>query len=128
MKKNYYEHTFIVNAVLDEEDIKATVQKHIDYLKDNGAEIEEVDEWGIQRLAYQIDGKRSGYYVNTYFDAPSDLIAKFERQLQIDDNIMRYLSIKYDNKMKKHRELQKKGLVPEVFPEVSTEGEEEAEA
>lgn len=128
MKKNYYEHTFIVNAVLDEEDIKATVQKHIDFLKDNGAEIEEVDEWGIQRLAYQIDGKRSGYYVNAYFDAPSDLIAKFERQLQIDDNIMRYLSIKYDNKMKKHRELQKKGLVPEVFPEVSPEGEEEAEA
>jgi small subunit ribosomal protein S6 len=124
MKTNYYEHSFIVNAVLDEEDVKATVQKHIDFLKANGAEIDEVNEWGIQRLAYDIDGKRSGFYVNAYFNAPSDLIARFERQLQIDDNIIRYLTIKYDNKMLRHRELQKKGQIPEVFPEVAVEGDE----
>jgi len=124
MKTNFYEHTLIVNAVLEEEDVKATVQKHLDFLKANGAEMDEVSEWGIQRLAYDIDGKRSGYYVNMYFDAPSDLIVKFERQLQIDDNVMRYLTIKYDNKMKRHLELQRKNQVPEVFPEIPVEGEE----
>lgn len=124
MKSNYYEHTFIVNAVLDEQDIKANVEKHLGFLKENGAEIEEANEWGIQRLAYEIDGKRSGYYVNIYFTGPSDLIARFERQLQIDDNIIRYLTIKYDNKMKRHRELQKKGTVPEVFPQVVSESDE----
>lgn len=124
MKKNFYEHTFIVNTVLDEADVKATIEKHINYMKDNGADFDEINEWGIQRLAYDIDGKRSGFYVNAYFTAPSDLIAKFERQLQIDDNIIRYLTIKYDNKMLRHRELQKKGQVPEVFPEIPVEGDD----
>ncbi len=125
MKSNYYEHLFIVNSVLDEEEIKAIVNKHIDFLKENGAEIEETDEWGIKRLAYEIDGKRSGYYVNVYFDAPADLIARHERQLTIDDNILRFITLKYDNKMKQHRELQKKGEVPSIFVEVPSEEEEE---
>lgn len=122
MKTNYYEHLLVVNAVIDEEEIKTTVQTYVDFLKENGCEIDEVNEWGIQRLAYDIDGKRSGYYVNLYFTGPASVIATLERKEQIDDNIMRYISIKYDNKMLRHRELQKKGAVPEVFPDTD-EGE-----
>lgn len=123
MKTNYYEHLLVVNAVIDEEEIKSTVQKYVDFLKENGCEMDEVNEWGIQRLAYEIDGKRSGYYVNLYFTGPASVIATLERNEQIDDNIMRYMTIKYDNKMLRHRELQKKGAVPEVFPEIEEEGE-----
>ncbi len=122
MKTNYYEHLLVVNAVIDEEEIKTTVQTYVDFLKENGCEIDEVNEWGIQRLAYDIDGKRSGYYVNLYFTGPASVIATLERKEQIDDNIMRYITIKYDNKMLRHRELQKKGAVPEVFPDTD-EGE-----
>lgn len=114
MKKNYYELTYIVNAVLEEEQIKATVKKFTDFLTNNGAEIDEVNEWGIQSLAYEIDRKQTGYYVNAYFTAPGDLIAKIERQMQIDDNVMRYLNIRYDNKMLAYRELQKKGELPQL--------------
>lgn len=112
MKKNYYELTYIVNAVLDEEQIKASVAKFTDFLTTNGAEIDEVAEWGIQSLEYEIDKKGTGYYVNVYFTAPGELIAKLERAMQIDDNIMRYLNIRYDNKMLQYRELQKKGETP----------------
>lgn len=112
MKKNYYELTYIVNAVLDEEQIKASVAKFTDFLTTNGAEIDEVAEWGIQSLEYEIDKKGTGYYVNVYFTAPGELIAKLERAMQIDDNIMRYLNIRYDNKMLQYRELQKKGEIP----------------
>jgi small subunit ribosomal protein S6 len=114
MRKNYYELTYIVNAVLDEEQIKATVTKFTDFLTSNGAEIDEVNEWGIQSLAYDIDKKSTGYYVNAYFTAPGDIIVKLERQMQIDDNVMRYLNIKYDNKMIAYRELQKTGTVPQL--------------
>ncbi|MCH8566610.1 MAG: 30S ribosomal protein S6 [Balneolales bacterium] len=124
MKKNYYEHLLIINPVIDEEEIKATMNKHLDYLKEKGCDFDEVNEWGIQRLAYDIDGKRSGFYVNVYFTGPSDVLAPYERNLQIDDNVMRYMTIKYDNKMLRHRELQKKGAVPEVFPEIPDEDEE----
>lgn len=114
MKKNYYELTYIVNPVLEEDQIKATVSKFTDYLTSNGAEIDEINEWGIQSLAYEIDRKSTGYYVNAFFTAPGELIAKLERQMQIDDNVMRYLNIKYDNKMLKFRELQKKGITPQL--------------
>jgi len=112
MKKNYYELTYIVNAVLDEEQIKATVSKFTDFLTANGAEIDEIAEWGIQSLEYEIDRKATGYYVNAYYSAPGELIAKLERAMQIDDNVMRYLNIRCDNKMLQYRELQKKGETP----------------
>ncbi len=112
MKKNYYELTYIVNAVLDEEQIKATVTKFTEFLTNNAAEIDEIAEWGIQSFEYEIDKKSTGYYVNVYFSAPGELIVKLERAMQIDDNVMRYLTIRYDNKMLQYRELQKKGETP----------------
>lgn len=114
MKKNYYELTYIVNPVLDEEQTKTTVTKFTDFLTNNGAEIDEMNEWGLQSLAYEINRKNTGYYVNAFFTAPGELIAKLERQMQIDDNVMRYLTLKYDNKMLAYRELQKSGTVPQL--------------
>jgi len=115
MKSNFYELTYIVNPVLDEEDYKNTVEKFTKLLTDQGAEVEEVDEWGLRQFSYEIEGKKSGYYVNAYFDAPAEAIAKIERALRIDDNIIRYLTLKYDAKMLRHRELQKKNEVPDIF-------------
>lgn len=126
MKKNFYELTFVINPVLEEEDIKSSVEKYISYLKENDAEIDEVDEWGMKSFAYEIDGKGSGYYVNAYFTAPGELIAKLERVFQIDDHVMRYLTIRYDNKMLKNRELRKKGKAPGIFDVPEETGEEES--
>ncbi len=117
MAKNFYELTYIVNPVLEDDQVKETVAKFTALLEENGAEIEETDEWGIQRLAYEIEGKGSGYYINSYFTAEGELIAKLERAFQIDDNILRFLTLKYDAKMLRHRELKKKGELPLVFEE-----------
>jgi len=115
MKKIFYELTYIVNPVLDEEEYKSVVEKFTKLLTDNDAEVEEVDEWGLRQFAYEMDGKKSGYYVNAYFDAPASAIEKIERAMRIDDNVMRYLTLKYDAKMLRHRELQKKNEVPDIF-------------
>ncbi|MDX1619103.1 MAG: 30S ribosomal protein S6 [Balneolaceae bacterium] len=123
MSKNYYELTYIINPVLDDEEFTQIVNKYTDYIKDNDGEIDEVDEWGIRKLEYEMDGKGSGYYVNAYFHAPGELIEKLERQLRIDDNILRYLTLKYDAKMLRHREQQKKGTVPNIFAQEETDEE-----
>jgi small subunit ribosomal protein S6 len=65
----------------------------------------------MRSLAYPIKKKSSGYYLNAYFTAPGAIIVKLERQLEIDDHVLRYLTIKYDNKMLLYREQQKKGVV-----------------
>lgn len=124
MSKNYYEFTYIVNPVLEENQYKAAVEKVTKLFTDNGAEIEEVDEWGLRKFAYEIDKKNSGYYVNMYLTSPGEAISIVERSMRIDDQFMRYLTLKYDAKMLRHRELVKKNAVPNVFEvqEEATEG------
>lgn len=102
-----YELTYIVNGVLSDEQIKNTVQRVSKYIDENGGEILDIDEWGTRRLAYTINKKRNGYYVNLYFKAPGDLIAKLERAMEISDEILRYLTLRMDAKMIRHYERQK---------------------
>lgn len=125
MSRNYYELTYIINPVLEDDEIAEVVEKIKDFIRNNDGEIDEVDEWGNRKFAFEMDGKNSGYYVNAYFTAPGELIEKLERMLRIDDNIMRYLTLKYDAKMMRHRELQRKNAVPQVFVEEQEEEEDE---
>ncbi len=106
--KNQYELTYVISGVVKQNQIDDIVRSITQYVKGNGGEIIEVDEWGNQRLAYEIEKKRSGYYVNMYFRAPGNLIPKVERQMQINDDILRYLSLRMDPKMIRHYENEKK--------------------
>lgn len=115
MKSNFYELTYIITPVLEAEQYAEVVKKFSDLLTQNGATVEEVDEWGMKKMSYAMDKKSSGYYVNLYYTGPSDLMAKIERAMSIDDRIMRFLCLKYDAKMLRHRELLKKGEVPSIF-------------
>jgi small subunit ribosomal protein S6 len=123
MSRNYYELTYIISPVLEDDEYEGIVDKFTNLIRDNGGEIDEVDEWGIRKFEYEMNGKSSGYYVNAYFTAPGELIEKLERGLRIDDQIMRYLTLKYDAKMMRHREQQRKGSVPNVFVEENDEEE-----
>lgn len=124
MSKNYYELTYIINPVLEDDQYQEIIKKYTGLIEDNDGDIDEVDEWGIRKFEYEMDGKTSGFYVNAYFHAPGALIDKLERALRIDDNIMRYLTLKYDAKMLRHRELQKKNAVPNIFAYEESEDEE----
>lgn len=123
--RNYYELTYIISPVLEDDQYSDVVEKFTEYIRNNGGEIDEVDEWGIRKFEYEMDNKTSGYYVNAYFTAPGELIEKLERALRIDDQIMRYLTLKYDAKMLRYRDQQRKNAVPQVF--VEEENEEESE-
>lgn len=104
---NMYELTYIINPVLSEDNIKDMVSRVNKYIEDNGGSVTEVDEWGSRRLAYPIKKKRNGYYVNLYFEAPGELIARLERAMEIDDNLLRYLTLRMDKNMIRHYEQRK---------------------
>jgi small subunit ribosomal protein S6 len=125
MKKDFYEMTYILNPVLEEEKFSEIVSYVNKLIEDNNGEIVEVDEWGVKKLAYDIDKKSTGYYVNLYFNAPPEAIELIERSMRIHDDIMRYLTLKYDSKMLRHYELKTKGELPVFFEE--DEGEEKTE-
>lgn len=126
MNKSIYELTYIISPVLEEDKFRETVDKVNKLIEDNDGEILEIDEWGIRKLAYDIDGKSNGYYVNLYFQAPPEAIESVERNIRISDEILRYLTLKYDTKMMKHYELKKKGELPTLI-EDTEETEEEIE-
>lgn len=123
---NYYELTYILSPVLEEEEVKAQVAAVNGWIESNGGQIDEVDEWGLRKIATPIDGTTNGYYVNMYFTAQPQTVASVERNMRIADPFLRYLTLKYDAKMMRHRELQKKGELPTIF-ETTEEIPEEAE-
>ena len=122
-----YELTYIINGVLNDEQIKGLVNRINKYIDENGGEIIDSDEWGTRRLAYPINKKRNGYYVNLYFRAEGELIARLERALEIEDDILRYLTLRMDAKMLRHYEARKAGVVPTAAegPVVAAEDDED---
>lgn len=125
MKNHFYEMTYILNPVLDEEKFSELVSYVNKLIEDNGGEIVEVDEWGVKKLSYEIDKKSTGYYVNMYFNAPGQAIETVERNMRIHDDILRYLTLKYDAKMMRHYELRKKGELPALYEETAEESDED---
>ena len=92
---NRYELTYIINTTLEEIARKELIEKFTELIKQNGGEIEKVDEsWGKRRLAYPIEDMPDGYYVLTTFTASGSQNKEIQRNLEISDMILRYLIIK----------------------------------
>ena len=91
---NRYEMIYIIDADLEETARKELIEKVSALITNNGGEIEKVDEtWGKRKLAYAIDYKTEGWYVLVNFKAPVELPRELERNLQINENVLRYLVI-----------------------------------
>jgi small subunit ribosomal protein S6 len=88
-----YEVVYIMNPALDEDGVNARLEKHHGVLSSGGAEIVAVDHWGIRQLAYPVANQGSGYYVVAHFNAPADALPEFERQLKLDEEVLRYLIV-----------------------------------
>lgn len=93
---NHYETVFILNPVLSDTQIKETVQKFNDYLVSRGAEMISKEDWGLKKLAYPIQKKKSGFYHMFEFKMAGEEISTFELEFRRDDSVMRYLTVKLD--------------------------------
>lgn len=91
---NKYEMLFIIdNAVIDEGK-EAIVSKLSQIVTDDGGQIEKVDKWGVKKLAYPINYKNDGFYVLMHFECKPELVAEVERQIRINDQILRHMVVK----------------------------------
>ena len=96
---NRYEMFYIIDTDLEETARKELIEKVSALITNNGGEIEKVDEtWGKRRLAYAIDYKTEGWYVLVTFKAPVELPRELERNLQINESVLRYLVIRLEEK------------------------------
>lgn len=93
---NHYETVFILNPVLSDEQIKETVQKYEDFLVSNGAKMISKENWGLKKLAYPIQHKKSGFYHLFEFAAPGEVINPLEVEFRREERMMRYLTVRLD--------------------------------
>jgi small subunit ribosomal protein S6 len=89
----HWETTFIVNASLDDSQIEGVVAKVQDVLTKNRCDVLGVQRWGRKRLAFPIGKKNNGFYVCIEFRGPADTVAKLEKFYQLEENILRHLTV-----------------------------------
>jgi small subunit ribosomal protein S6 len=97
-----YELMYVVNTVLNDDQITDICDRVVAYIRDNDGEIVEEERWGSRRLAYPIEKKRNGHYALVWFRSGPDLIARLDRALRINDDILRHMVLRYDAKMERH--------------------------
>ncbi len=116
-----YETVFIMTPVLSDEQMKETVSKFQDYLKNKGAEIVYEDHWGLRKMAYPIQKKSTGFYHLIEFKADTQLVKDLELEMKRDEKVIRFLTVALDKHAVAYNE--KKRREKEAVKE--TEGEKE---
>jgi len=94
----HYETMFIVKSTLTQEEIEAQIATVKQNIEKNGGEVVACDDMGTRTLAYEIQKNKRGYYYVIYFKAPSESIKELERTYKVNENIIRFIFIKYDSK------------------------------
>ncbi len=92
-----YETIIILKPSLEEEKRNAIIEKFKNIISDGG-EVISVDEWGMKRLAYEIEKLKEGYYILINFKSGSDVVNELERNYRISDDVMRFIVINKEEK------------------------------
>lgn len=92
-----YEVMYIVNPALDDEARAKLIENLHKILTDNGATVNDVNEWGLRELAYRINDLNKGYYVVTKFETDNnDAVSEFDRLSRINNDVLRHMIINLD--------------------------------
>lgn len=93
-----YETIFIVKPTLTEEEVKAQIDTVKANIEKNGGTIVSSLDMGMKTLAYEIEKNKRGHYYVIYFNAPTLSILELERIYRINENILRFMFVKYESK------------------------------
>ncbi len=91
-----YEHVFLARQDLAQAQVDALAETATKIVEDNEGKVTKVENWGLRGLAYKIAKNRKAHYVMLNIDAPGGVIAELERQTQINEDIIRYMTVKVD--------------------------------
>jgi small subunit ribosomal protein S6 len=117
MSKNVYESAVLINAALDDEQIQSQVSRIKDTITTNKGVIKEIEDWGRKRLAYPINKSKIGYYIFYRYEAQTTTVAKLERMFNLDEQILRYLTLKLDDNALEYIEQKKSEAANKVEEE-----------
>jgi len=91
-----YEHVFLARQDLAQAQVDALAETATKIVEDMDGKVTKVETWGLLSLAYKIAKNRKAHYVMLNIDAPAGVVAELERQTQINEDIIRYMTVKVD--------------------------------
>jgi small subunit ribosomal protein S6 len=95
---NCYEHTLITKQDLSENQAKGIISKYEQIIKTNSGKIIKIEDWGLRNLSHRIKNNKKGFYFHIKFEGMGVTIDELERAENIDEALIRYLTVK----VKKH--------------------------
>jgi small subunit ribosomal protein S6 len=109
MEVKHYETVFILTPVLSDVQMKDTVDKFNNILKENGATIDSEENWGLKKLAYPIQKKTTGFYHLVQYSGSSKIVAALELEFRRDERILRFLTTALDRHALEFNDKRRKG-------------------
>lgn len=91
-----YEHVFLARQDLAQAQVDALAEAATAIIEANQGKVTKVETWGLRSLAYKIAKNRKAHYVMLNIDAPAGVVAELERQTQINEDVIRYMTVKVE--------------------------------
>ena len=107
---SYYEHTLILKSDLPESQVKTIINKYEDIIKKNSGKILKTEKWGLKSFSYIIKNNKKGFYFHIKLEGIGKTIEELEKAENIDQMLIRYLTIKVKNHDLKTEYFEKKDL------------------
>jgi small subunit ribosomal protein S6 len=112
-----YETVFIMNPVLSEDQVKETVKKFVDQIKANKGKITNEENWGLKKLKYAIQKKKTGFYYLIEFQADGQMINNFEVEFKREDRVIRWQTVKLEKFALAYADRRRKKLSTNIIAE-----------
>jgi len=96
-----YEELFIVRPDMPEEEIDQLIEQLTTLIAAQGGNVDKSDKWGVRKLAYRVEKRNEGFYVLLQFTANPETVKELERRLRVSDQVMKFLTVRIDEKLKK---------------------------
>ncbi len=108
MEERQYDLIFICRPDTPEADVDKVIATLEHAATEKGGKIESVNKWGRKRMAYRVQKLREGYYVYLVLHSNhGEVVKELERRLKVSDVVMKYLTVRLDEELKRQRKLQR---------------------
>ncbi len=91
-----YEHVFLARQDLSQSQVDALAQTATEIVESNQGKVTKTETWGLRSLAYRIQKNRKAHFVLLNLDAPAGVVAELERQTSINEDVIRYMTVRVD--------------------------------
>ncbi|WJR67482.1 30S ribosomal protein S6 [Neorhizobium sp. CSC1952] len=88
-----YEHVFLARQDMSPQQVDALVEQYKGVIEANGGKVGRVENWGLKSLTYRIKKNRKAHYALMDIDAPAPAVHEMERQMRINEDVLRYMTI-----------------------------------